>query len=98
MFSLLKLRTYCGLVQMAEVQSGSVTEDLRIERRFPVGEGDGEPQLGRIEAARRFNIGDEKLRFGGKKCRFGCSVGMYIAHRPDSFEERLPVVESCLLR
>ena len=83
MFSVAKIRSDCGFVQMPDIQPGSIPEHLSVEWRLAKDEGNGKPQLFRIELTRGSNVGDKELRFGGKKCRFGQSFSEYIVHRVD---------------
>jgi len=98
MFSVSKPRIHCGFGQTSEIQPGSVPENLSVEWRLTIDEGNRKPQLFRIELTRGSNVCDKELGFGGKKCRFGQSFSVYVIHSVNSFKERLPILESCLFR
>lgn len=68
------------VVDLAQVQSGAVAEQLAVERWLTEGEGDGETELPRIELGRGDDVSDIELRFGCDECRHGERTGVGVGH------------------
>ena len=71
------------LADTAQTPPRAITHDQGVEGRVTVSEADGEAELADVEAARRGDIGDEKLRLGGREDgRSGLCIGA-VCHRAD---------------